>query len=236
MAKEVWAGSENNSANCRCHQFRGYRRETKDFVRPMHEQFLAGAMTCIDCQGHRARASERPRDRARVARVLSVGRRSRWGRLRAICRRSAAYRDPFAIEGDLPGAVSRRRSPPSPRVSSLAPRRISASAAMWLRKPRCTLGRRLDVSRNDRPVDDIVEGKNQRVPVCLEPRVLLGEIVDDRTGAHLTRPDLRKRQIFLRMMQHIRVVGHVEHDVQHQFVVRRPAPLEDVELSFQEIE
>ena len=52
MAKEVWAEfKENNSANCRtCHRFnKDIVAKQKDFVRPMHEQFLAGAMTCIDC-------------------------------------------------------------------------------------------------------------------------------------------------------------------------------------------
>jgi len=52
MAKEVWAEfKENNSENCRtCHQFnKDIVAKQKDFVQPMHEQFLAGAMTCIDC-------------------------------------------------------------------------------------------------------------------------------------------------------------------------------------------
>jgi nitrate/TMAO reductase-like tetraheme cytochrome c subunit len=52
MAKEVWAEfKENNSANCRtCHRFnKDIVAKQKDFVQPMHEQFLAGAMTCIDC-------------------------------------------------------------------------------------------------------------------------------------------------------------------------------------------
>ena len=52
MAKEVWAEyKENNSERCRtCHNF------TKEVVakqdeakRGMHEQFLAGQATCIDC-------------------------------------------------------------------------------------------------------------------------------------------------------------------------------------------
>lgn len=52
MAKAVWAEfKENNSANCRtCHNFTPeVIKKQKDFVQPMHEQFLKGAMTCIDC-------------------------------------------------------------------------------------------------------------------------------------------------------------------------------------------
>jgi len=52
MAKEVWAEyKSNNSENCRtCHVFdKAIVAKQKDFVRPMHEQFLAGAMTCVDC-------------------------------------------------------------------------------------------------------------------------------------------------------------------------------------------
>ena len=52
MAEHVWAEYKaNNSANCRtCHTFTpSIVAKQKDFVRPMHEQFLAGQMTCIDC-------------------------------------------------------------------------------------------------------------------------------------------------------------------------------------------
>lgn len=52
MAEHVWAEYKaNNSANCRtCHAFtRDVVAKQKDFVRPMHEQFLAGQMTCTDC-------------------------------------------------------------------------------------------------------------------------------------------------------------------------------------------
>jgi nitrate/TMAO reductase-like tetraheme cytochrome c subunit len=52
MAKSVWAEYKaNNSENCRyCHAFdKDVVAKQKDFVRPMHEQFLAGAMTCVDC-------------------------------------------------------------------------------------------------------------------------------------------------------------------------------------------
>ena len=52
MAQHVWAEYKaNNSENCRhCHVFnKDIVAKQKDFVRPMHEQFLAGAMTCIDC-------------------------------------------------------------------------------------------------------------------------------------------------------------------------------------------
>jgi len=60
MAQEVWAEYKgNNSANCRhCHEFsKEILGKQKDFVRPMHEQVLAGAATCIDCHkgtGHAA--------------------------------------------------------------------------------------------------------------------------------------------------------------------------------------
>ena len=30
-------------------RFRNLKDKQKDFVRPMHEQFLAGQMTCVDC-------------------------------------------------------------------------------------------------------------------------------------------------------------------------------------------
>jgi len=52
LAKGVWAEyKENNSANCQhCHQFSAdVVAKQKDFVRPMHEQFLAKAATCTDC-------------------------------------------------------------------------------------------------------------------------------------------------------------------------------------------
>ena len=60
MAEEVWAEYKGNkSANCRhCHEFSAaIIAKQKDFVRPMHEQVLAGAATCIDCHkgtGHAA--------------------------------------------------------------------------------------------------------------------------------------------------------------------------------------
>ena len=52
MAQSVWAEYKaNNSRNCRnCHAFSAeVIAKQKDFVKPMHEQFLAGAATCIDC-------------------------------------------------------------------------------------------------------------------------------------------------------------------------------------------
>jgi nitrate/TMAO reductase-like tetraheme cytochrome c subunit len=52
MAEHVWAEYKaTNSANCRtCHKFTPeVVKKQKDFVQPMHEQFLAGAMTCTDC-------------------------------------------------------------------------------------------------------------------------------------------------------------------------------------------
>jgi len=63
MAQHVWAEyKENNSENCRyCHQFNADTvSKQKDFVRPMHEQFLAGAMTCIDC--HKGIAHNAPKE------------------------------------------------------------------------------------------------------------------------------------------------------------------------------
>jgi len=52
LAQAVWAEFKaNNSANCQhCHQFNAaVVAKQQDFVRPMHEQFLAGTATCIDC-------------------------------------------------------------------------------------------------------------------------------------------------------------------------------------------
>jgi len=52
LAQHVWAEYKStNSENCRhCHQFtKEIVAKQKDFVQPMHEQFLAGAMTCKDC-------------------------------------------------------------------------------------------------------------------------------------------------------------------------------------------
>ena len=52
LAKLVWAEfRENNSENCQhCHRFNAdVIAKQKEFVRPMHEQFLAKAATCIDC-------------------------------------------------------------------------------------------------------------------------------------------------------------------------------------------
>jgi hypothetical protein len=96
---------------------------------------------------------------------------------------------------------------------------------------------RLDVlARLDRPVDDVVESTNQCVSEFLQARVLLGQLVDNRTGVDLTLLDPRKRQIFFGMMQHVGVMRHVEHDVQHQFVVGRLALVEHVELALQKVE
>lgn len=61
MAESVWAEfKENNSANCRtCHVFTAeVIARQKDFVRPMHEQVLANAATCIDC--HKGIAHKAP--------------------------------------------------------------------------------------------------------------------------------------------------------------------------------
>ena len=52
LAKSVWAEyKENNSENCQhCHQFNAdVVAKQKEFVRPMHQQFLTKAATCIDC-------------------------------------------------------------------------------------------------------------------------------------------------------------------------------------------
>ncbi len=52
MANEVWAEyKENNSARCRtCHTItKAVVAKQDEAIRPMHEQFLAGAMTCTDC-------------------------------------------------------------------------------------------------------------------------------------------------------------------------------------------
>ena len=52
MGQLVWAEYKaNNSESCRnCHQFSAeVVAKQKDFVKPMHAQFLAGAATCIDC-------------------------------------------------------------------------------------------------------------------------------------------------------------------------------------------
>ncbi len=60
MAKVVWAEfKETNSENCRtCHKITPeIVAKQKDFVQPMHQQFLAGTATCIDCHkgvGHEA--------------------------------------------------------------------------------------------------------------------------------------------------------------------------------------
>ncbi len=52
MAKVVWEEYKaNDSRNCRnCHKFSAeVVAKQKDFVKPMHEQVLAGKATCIDC-------------------------------------------------------------------------------------------------------------------------------------------------------------------------------------------
>jgi cytochrome c-type protein NapC len=52
MAKHVWAEFKaNDSRNCRtCHVFTPeVVAKQKDFVKPMHQQVLAGKATCIDC-------------------------------------------------------------------------------------------------------------------------------------------------------------------------------------------
>jgi nitrate/TMAO reductase-like tetraheme cytochrome c subunit len=61
MAEMVWAEyKEDNSANCRvCHAFNTeIVKKQKDFVQPMHQQFLAGSATCIDC--HKGIAHKAP--------------------------------------------------------------------------------------------------------------------------------------------------------------------------------
>jgi nitrate/TMAO reductase-like tetraheme cytochrome c subunit len=52
MAEEVWAEFKaNNSANCRtCHTITAaVVKKQEDYVQSMHEEFLQGKMTCIDC-------------------------------------------------------------------------------------------------------------------------------------------------------------------------------------------
>jgi nitrate/TMAO reductase-like tetraheme cytochrome c subunit len=52
LAQAVWAEyKENNSENCQhCHQFNAdVVAKQKELVRPMHQQFLTKAATCIDC-------------------------------------------------------------------------------------------------------------------------------------------------------------------------------------------
>ncbi len=52
LAKSVWAEyKSNDSENCQhCHKFSTeIVAKQKDFVKPMHEQFLAKTATCIDC-------------------------------------------------------------------------------------------------------------------------------------------------------------------------------------------
>ena len=61
MAKLVWEEyRRNNSENCQhCHAFTAeVVSKQKDFVQPMHQQFLSKAMTCIDC--HKGIAHEAP--------------------------------------------------------------------------------------------------------------------------------------------------------------------------------
>ena len=63
MAESVWAEYKaNNAANCRtCHVITtDVVKKQKDFVQPMHEQFLAGAMTCTDC--HKGIAHTAPKE------------------------------------------------------------------------------------------------------------------------------------------------------------------------------
>lgn len=60
LAKVVWTEfKETNSGNCRtCHKFTPeVVAKQKPFVQPMHQQFLDGSATCIDCHkgvGHEA--------------------------------------------------------------------------------------------------------------------------------------------------------------------------------------
>lgn len=52
LAKSVWSEFKaNNSANCQqCHKFSAeVVAKQKEFVRPMHQQFLSKTATCIDC-------------------------------------------------------------------------------------------------------------------------------------------------------------------------------------------
>jgi nitrate/TMAO reductase-like tetraheme cytochrome c subunit len=52
MAEEVWAEFKaNNSANCRtCHTITAeVVKKQEDYVQSMHQEFLQGNMTCIDC-------------------------------------------------------------------------------------------------------------------------------------------------------------------------------------------
>ncbi|HTS86407.1 MAG TPA: NapC/NirT family cytochrome c [Usitatibacter sp.] len=61
LAEVVWAEFKaNNSENCRsCHTITAeVVKKQKDFVQPMHQQFLQGAMTCVDC--HKGIAHKAP--------------------------------------------------------------------------------------------------------------------------------------------------------------------------------
>jgi hypothetical protein len=62
------------------------------------------------------------------------------------------------------------------------------------------------------------------------------QLVDLRGGWRCPLLDAGEDQILLGMMQHVGVMGHVEHDVEHQRVVRRAAGVELVELVFEQIE
>src|SRR6266700_6195411 len=61
----------------------------------------------------------------------------------------------------------------------------------------------------DRPVDNVVEGMNQGVSAFLQTRVLLAQLVDDRTDVHFALLDPYERQILLGVMQYVGVMRHV---------------------------
>ena len=91
-------------------------------------------------------------------------------------------------------------------------------------------------ARRDGPVHDVVQLPDQFPPGVVQARVLRRELVDGRGDAFFTFADLREDQILLGMMQHIGIVRHVEHDVQHQIVIGRLAAVEEHELPVEHVE
>jgi len=71
---------------------------------------------------------------------------------------------------------------------------------------------------------------------CAQVFVLHVELLHDAGHLRCARLDARERQVLLRMMDDIGVLRHVEHDVEHELVVRRQCVVKELELGLEAVE
>ena len=85
-------------------------------------------------------------------------------------------------------------------------------------------------ARGNRIVDDVFQMAHQVTAALVKQHVLRREFVDGPGDCLIALADLGEDQVFLRVVQDIGVVRHVEHDVEHQLVVGPLAAVEQREL------